>query len=53
MKMTPIVYDVGFSWKSYNEEPSLYNEKSFTMVGLVEQLNTTRDVSDYLWYMTQ
>ena len=22
------------------------------MVGLVEQINTTRDTSDYLWYMT-
>lgn len=54
MKMSPIVYDRGFSWKSYNEEPSLYNnDKSFTMIGLVEQLNITRDVSDYLWYMTE
>ncbi|KAA8541690.1 hypothetical protein F0562_022842 [Nyssa sinensis] len=50
MKMTPV--NRGFSWQSYNEETASLNDKSFTMAGLLEQINTTRDVSDYLWYMT-
>ena len=53
MKMTPVVYDVGFSWQSFNEEPASYNDNTFTMVGLLEQINTTWDASDYLWYMTE
>ncbi|PSS07352.1 Beta-galactosidase [Actinidia chinensis var. chinensis] len=48
MKMTPVVYDVGFSWQSFNEEPASYNDNTFTMVGLLEQINTTWDASDYL-----
>ncbi|PSS18059.1 Beta-galactosidase [Actinidia chinensis var. chinensis] len=52
MKMTPVVYDVGFSWQSFNEEPASYEDNTFTMVGLLEQINTTWDMSDYLWYMT-
>ncbi|XP_058227609.1 beta-galactosidase [Rhododendron vialii] len=53
MKMTPVVYDNGFSWQSFNEEPAAsYEDNSFTVVGLLEQLNTTWDASDYLWYMT-
>lgn len=50
MKMTPVRR--GFSWQSYNEETTSYDESVFTMSGLLEQINTTRDVSDYLWYMT-
>lgn len=54
MKMTPVVYDNGFSWQSFNEEPAAsYEDNSFTVVGLLEQLNTTWDASDYLWYMTE
>ncbi|KAA8540294.1 hypothetical protein F0562_024143 [Nyssa sinensis] len=49
MKMTPVR---GFSWQSYNDETASYDDDTFTMVGLLEQINTTRDVSDYLWYMT-
>ncbi|KAH7854808.1 hypothetical protein Vadar_018013 [Vaccinium darrowii] len=52
MKMTPVVYDNGFPWKSYNEEPASYYEDNSFTVGLLEQLNTTWDASDYLWYMT-
>ncbi|CAL5373933.1 unnamed protein product [Camellia sinensis] len=53
MKMTPVIYNTGFSWQSYNEEPAAsYDDNSFTMVGLLEQINITRDASDYLWYMT-
>ncbi|KAL0341895.1 UNVERIFIED_CONTAM: Beta-galactosidase [Sesamum calycinum] len=50
MKMTPV--SKGFSWESYNEETASRDDNSFTMVGLVEQINTTRDNTDYLWYTT-
>ncbi|KAK6128023.1 hypothetical protein DH2020_038226 [Rehmannia glutinosa] len=47
MKMTPVRN--GFSWQSYNEETASYDDdQSFTMVGLREQINTTRDNTDYL-----
>ncbi|KAL7162616.1 hypothetical protein ACSBR2_042993 [Camellia fascicularis] len=52
MKMIPAVYGIGFSWQSFNEEPASYNDNSFTTSGLLEQINTTRDMSDYLWYLT-
>ncbi|CAM8899124.1 unnamed protein product [Rhodiola kirilowii] len=50
MKMTPV--RKGFSWQSYNEETESYQDTSFTTVGLLEQINTTRDMTDYLWYST-
>ncbi|KAD6794705.1 hypothetical protein E3N88_05601 [Mikania micrantha] len=50
MKMTSV--GGGFSWQSYNDETESYDDNSFTTVGLLEQLNVTRDSSDYLWYMT-
>ncbi|KAI5665465.1 hypothetical protein M9H77_15318 [Catharanthus roseus] len=50
MKMTPVINR--FSWKSYNEEPASYNDKTWTSTGLLEQINTTRDMTDYLWYTT-
>nr|ACC60981.1 beta-galactosidase 1 precursor [Petunia x hybrida] len=50
MKMTPA--NEGYSWQSYNDQTAFYDDNAFTVVGLLEQLNTTRDVSDYLWYMT-
>ncbi|KAF8388824.1 hypothetical protein HHK36_025504 [Tetracentron sinense] len=49
MKMTPTT---GFSWQSYNEETTSYDDTSITMAWLAEQINTTRDASDYLWYIT-
>ncbi|KAH6828577.1 beta galactosidase 1 [Perilla frutescens var. hirtella] len=43
----------GLSWNSYNEEtPSADDSDTLTMSGLWEQLNVTRDSSDYLWYLT-
>ncbi|XP_019193365.1 PREDICTED: beta-galactosidase-like [Ipomoea nil] len=51
-QMTMTSVDQGFSWQSYNEETPSYDDKTFTVVGLLEQVNTTRDASDYLWYMT-
>ncbi|XP_022844468.1 beta-galactosidase-like [Olea europaea var. sylvestris] len=51
MKMTPDGTE--FSWQSYNEETAAsYEDNSFTTVGLLEQINTTRDRTDYLWYTT-
>lgn len=52
MKMTRVPIHGGLSWQAYNEETASYEETSFTVSGLLEQLNTTRDASDYLWYMT-
>ncbi|XP_074353495.1 beta-galactosidase-like isoform X2 [Apium graveolens] len=50
MNMTPVGRPL--VWQSYNDEATSYEDKTFTAVGLLEQINTTRDVSDYLWYMT-
>ncbi|KAK1311338.1 Beta-galactosidase 3 [Acorus calamus] len=41
------------SWETYDEEvASLSDSSTITAVGLLEQVNVTRDTSDYLWYMT-
>ncbi|KAM3330816.1 hypothetical protein ACQJBY_027123 [Aegilops geniculata] len=41
----------GLTWQSYNEEINSYSEEeAFTAVGLLEQINMTRDNTDYLWY---
>lgn len=51
-KMTPVLGG-GLSWQSYNEEtPSADDGDTLAMHGLYEQLNVTRDSSDYLWYLT-
>ncbi|GAB4837804.1 hypothetical protein Ancab_027328 [Ancistrocladus abbreviatus] len=48
--MTPVS---SFSWQSYiDETPTADYDSSFSSTGLYEQLNVTRDTSDYLWYMT-
>ncbi|KAI3802855.1 hypothetical protein L1987_31000 [Smallanthus sonchifolius] len=50
-KMTPVGT---FKWQSYNEEaPSSEESDTLAMIGLYEQLNVTRDVSDYLWYLAE
>ncbi|KAI3863190.1 hypothetical protein MKW92_044757 [Papaver armeniacum] len=49
-KMTPV--SSGFAWESFNEETTAYDDKSATTGGLLEQINVTRDASDYLWYST-
>ncbi|KAF5958261.1 hypothetical protein HYC85_005486 [Camellia sinensis] len=42
-----------FSWETYNEDVSSLDDSSaFTSFGLMEQINVTRDTSDYLWYIT-
>lgn len=51
MKMTR--EPIGFAWQSYNDETEYYDDNTFGTIGLLEQLNVTRDSSDYLWYMTE
>lgn len=42
-----------FSWETFNEDISATEvDSKLTVVGLLEQLNVTRDASDYLWYTT-
>ncbi|KAJ1400667.1 Glycoside hydrolase, family 35 [Sesbania bispinosa] len=42
-----------FPWQSYNEEPASSSEDdTITANALWEQVNVTRDSTDYLWYMT-
>ncbi|CAJ2637955.1 unnamed protein product [Trifolium pratense] len=49
-KMTAVS---SFAWQSYNEQPAASGgSDSFTANSLLEQVNVTRDSSDYLWYMT-
>ncbi|KAL5557960.1 hypothetical protein UlMin_034171 [Ulmus minor] len=41
------------SWETYDEDLSSLDERSkLTAVGLLEQVNLTRDSTDYLWYTT-
>ncbi|XP_022761180.1 beta-galactosidase 5-like [Durio zibethinus] len=41
------------SWETYDEDISSLGESSrITALGLLEQMNVTRDTSDYLWYTT-
>ncbi|KAH6810206.1 beta-galactosidase 3 [Perilla frutescens var. frutescens] len=41
------------SWETYNEDLYSSDDSStFSAVGLLEQINVTRDNSDYLWYTT-
>ncbi|CAA2982995.1 beta-galactosidase 3 [Olea europaea subsp. europaea] len=42
-----------FSWETFNEDLSSSDDSSsFSVHGLLEQINVTRDTSDYLWYTT-
>ncbi|KAL0333780.1 UNVERIFIED_CONTAM: Beta-galactosidase [Sesamum angustifolium] len=51
-KMVPV--SGGLSWQSYSEDwPSSDDRDTLAMQGLWEQVNVTRDSSDYLWYLTQ
>ncbi|KAJ4768320.1 Beta-galactosidase [Rhynchospora pubera] len=42
----------GFSWQSYNEQLTSTDDEAFSTDGLLEQINVTRDTTDYLWYTT-
>ncbi|XP_031261051.1 beta-galactosidase-like isoform X1 [Pistacia vera] len=42
-----------FSWESFTDESiPVMEDEALTNNGLWEQLNLTRDATDYLWYMT-
>ncbi|KAI5436970.1 Beta-galactosidase 4 [Lathyrus oleraceus] len=48
--MTPT--NITFDWQSYTEDPAFSSEDdSVTAEALWEQINVTRDSSDYLWYL--
>lgn len=49
MKMAPVG---GFGWDSFDENIASFEDISITSVGLLEQINITRDNTDYLWYIT-
>ncbi|KAL9146475.1 hypothetical protein ABFS82_13G112700 [Erythranthe guttata] len=40
------------SWSWYKEKVGVWGNNSFDASGLLEQINTTRDTSDFLWYTT-
>ncbi|CAK7328423.1 unnamed protein product [Dovyalis caffra] len=41
------------SWLTAKEPISLWGEENFTVKGILEHLNVTKDESDYLWYSTR
>lgn len=42
------------SWEIFNEDiSSVAGDTTITVIGLLDQLNITRDSSDYLWYTTR
>lgn len=53
MEMLPTNVEM-FTWESYDEDiSSLVDSSTITAPGLLEQINVTRDTSDYLWYITR
>lgn len=44
---------VGSGWSWINEPVGISKDDAFTRKGLLEQINTTADKSDYLWYSTR
>ncbi|KAG7028750.1 Beta-galactosidase 9 [Cucurbita argyrosperma subsp. argyrosperma] len=41
------------SWMTVKEPVGIWSDKSFTVKGILEHLNVTKDSSDYLWYFTR
>lgn len=41
---------IGSGWSFINEPVGISKDDAFTKPGLLEQINTTADESDYLWY---
>ncbi|KAK2969871.1 hypothetical protein RJ640_030180, partial [Escallonia rubra] len=39
-------------WSWYKEEVGVWSNNSFVASSLLEQINTTKDISDFLWYTT-
>ncbi|KAM7506125.1 hypothetical protein LguiB_005029 [Lonicera macranthoides] len=40
------------TWSWYKEKVGVWSNNSFTSSSLLEQINTTKDTSDFLWYTT-
>lgn len=53
LEMVPTNKEV-FSWETFNEDlTSMDDSSTFSTTGLLEQINVTRDSTDYLWYTTR
>ena len=53
MEMQPSNSEM-FSWETFNEDLTSSDDSlTFTAPGLLEQINVTRDTTDYLWYITR
>ncbi|KZV51981.1 beta-galactosidase 6-like [Dorcoceras hygrometricum] len=40
------------TWSWYKEKVGIWGNNSFEATSLLEQINTTKDISDFLWYTT-
>ncbi|GLT97752.1 hypothetical protein SLE2022_153010 [Rubroshorea leprosula] len=41
------------SWMTVDEPIDIWSNNSFTVQGILEHLKVTKDISDYLWYITR
>ncbi|KAL4024660.1 hypothetical protein IC575_013024 [Cucumis melo] len=41
------------SWMTVKEPIGIWSDQNFTVKGILEHLNVTKDRSDYLWYLTR
>ncbi|KAH1236768.1 Beta-galactosidase 9 [Glycine max] len=46
-------YYISKSWMTTKEPLNIWSKSSFTVEGIWEHLNVTKDQSDYLWYSTR
>lgn len=44
---------VSESWMTFKEPIGVWGDDNFTLTGILEHLNVTKDRSDYLWYTTR
>lgn len=49
-KEVPLVSE---SWMTHKEPIGVWGDDNFTVQGILEHLNVTKDRSDYLWYTTR
>ncbi|XP_022638745.1 beta-galactosidase 9 isoform X1 [Vigna radiata var. radiata] len=47
------IYYISKSWMTTKEPLNIWSKSSFTVEGIWEHLNVTKDQSDYLWYSTR
>ena len=53
IKNMSVITQTPFIWESYQEPIGAWSKSSFISNGLKDQMNTTRDTSDYMWYITR